>query len=66
MTGRSEADEVSTHVVLVFATFVLLHPLLLGLLGEGHELGHHPGFVVHVESDASGSFVGGAIEHVCL
>ena len=61
---RSEAEE-GVHALLV-VTLLLGEPLLLGLLGQRLELGHHPGVALGVERDTGGRRVGRAVEHVSL
>ena len=58
--------EQSEHVALTLLALFLFHPLVLGLLGQCHELGHHPGLVLNIEADAGGRGLSRNVEEVVL
>ena len=50
--------------MLLLLSVSVFHVLLLGLLGQSHDLGVHPVFVLDVESEVRGGSHNGVLEHV--
>ena len=51
-------------LLLAVSLLAVFHVLLLGLLGESHNLGVHPVVVLDVESEVSGGGLNGVVKHV--
>ena len=68
MHHSSESEKVGDHHVhlVVFLLLMLLRDLLLGFVGEGVPLAHHPSLVVDVESDGGASLKSDHVGHVIL
>ena len=68
MHHSSESEKVGEHHVhlVVFLLLMLLPDLLLGFVGEGVPLAHHPSLVVDVESDGGASLKSDHGGHVIL